>query len=88
VDDLSERMRENHFTVAAMHGEMPQKEREMIMTEFRKGDARVLITTDVWARGIDVAQVTMLLLLVLKLLLVLVLLLVLTLFLALLRCRW
>ena len=40
-----------------MHGDMPQKERDAIMKEFRDGDTRVLITTDVWARGIDVQQV-------------------------------
>ena len=40
-----------------MHGDMPQKERDAIMKEFRSGQSRVLITTDVWARGIDVQQV-------------------------------
>lgn len=41
-----------------MHGDMPQKERDEIMNQFRSGDSRVLITTDVWARGIDVQQVS------------------------------
>lgn len=41
-----------------MHGDMPQKERDAIMSEFRSGHTRVLITTDVWARGIDVQQVS------------------------------
>ncbi|KAF6160382.1 hypothetical protein GIB67_019151 [Kingdonia uniflora] len=40
-----------------MHGDMPQKEREAIMTEFRSGTTRVLITTDLWSRGIDVSLV-------------------------------
>ncbi|KAE8732829.1 hypothetical protein F3Y22_tig00001713pilonHSYRG00004 [Hibiscus syriacus] len=35
---------------------MPQKERDAIMAEFRDGATRVLITTDVWARGLDVQQ--------------------------------
>ena len=39
-----------------MHGDMPQKERDAIMAEFRAGETRVLITTDVWARGLDVQQ--------------------------------
>jgi len=52
-------MREANFTVSSMHGEMPQKERDAIMTEFRQGASRVLITTDVWARGIDVQQVSL-----------------------------
>ena len=52
-------MREANFTVSSMHGEMPQKERDAIMSEFRSGGSRVLITTDVWARGIDVQQVSL-----------------------------
>ena len=57
MDWLTEKMRNNNFTVSSMHGDMPQKERDAIMKEFRDGDTRVLITTDVWARGIDVQQV-------------------------------
>ena len=71
-------MRAASFTVSSMHGEMPQKERDAIMAEFRGGTSyvtcyehasridnqalwirRVLITTDVWARGIDVQQVSL-----------------------------
>lgn len=59
VDWLTDRMREANFTVSAMHGEMPQKERDTIMTGFRQGQSRVLITTDVWSRGIDVQQVSL-----------------------------
>jgi len=59
VDWLTEKMRAANFTVSSMHGEMPQKERDAIMAEFRSGTSRVLITTDVWARGIDVQQVSL-----------------------------
>eukprot|EP00245_Coleochaete_scutata_P007203 TRINITY_DN22332_c0_g1_i1.p1 TRINITY_DN22332_c0_g1~~TRINITY_DN22332_c0_g1_i1.p1 ORF type:complete len:428 (-),score=91.59 TRINITY_DN22332_c0_g1_i1:797-2020(-) len=59
VDWLTEKMRSNNFTVSSMHGDMPQKERDAIMGEFRKGTTRVLITTDVWARGLDVQQVSL-----------------------------
>jgi ATP-dependent RNA helicase len=52
-------MRASNFTVASMHGDMPQKERDAIMQEFRQGTSRVLITTDIWARGIDVQQVSL-----------------------------
>jgi translation initiation factor 4A len=41
------------------HGDMEQKEREKIMLEFRSGSSRVLITTDLLARGIDVQQVSL-----------------------------
>ena len=56
VDWLTDKMRQNNFTVSAMHGDMPQKERDAIMGEFRGGNSRVLISTDVWARGLDVQQ--------------------------------
>ncbi|TFK28877.1 ATP-dependent RNA helicase FAL1 [Coprinopsis marcescibilis] len=59
VDWLTEKMRASNFTVSSMHGEMVQKERDAIMAEFRSGTSRVLITTDVWARGIDVQQVSL-----------------------------
>jgi len=59
VDWLTEKMRSKDFTVSAMHGDMDQKERELIMREFRSGSSRVLITTDLLARGIDVQQVSL-----------------------------
>mgnify|MGYP001059170566 CR=1 FL=1 len=59
VDWLTAKMREANFTVSAMHGDMPQKERDAIMAEFRSGASRVLITTDVWGRGLDVQQVSL-----------------------------
>lgn len=59
MDWLTERMRTNNFTVSAMHGDMPQKERDAIMADFRCGTTRVLITTDMWARGLDVQQVSL-----------------------------
>ncbi len=51
-------MRENSFTVCCVHGEMAQQERQAISDAFRNGDFRVLITTDLYARGVDVRQVS------------------------------
>jgi translation initiation factor 4A len=59
VDWLTEKMSERDFTVSAMHGDMVQKERDIIIREFRSGSSRVLITTDLLARGIDVQQVSL-----------------------------
>ncbi|SPO30536.1 ATP-dependent RNA helicase FAL1 [Ustilago trichophora] len=59
VDWLSGKMKENNFQVSSMHGEMQQKERDEVMAEFRQGSSRVLITTDVWARGIDIANISL-----------------------------
>ncbi|XP_072266250.1 eukaryotic initiation factor 4A-II [Pyxicephalus adspersus] len=46
VDWLTEKMHARDFTVSALHGDMDQKERDVIMREFRSGSSRVLITTD------------------------------------------
>lgn len=59
VDWLTEKLTQREFTVSAMHGDMEQKQRELIMKEFRSGSSRVLITTDLLARGIDVQQVSL-----------------------------
>jgi len=59
VEWLTEKMKAVNFTVVAMHGTMPQEQRDDIMQQFRSGSARVLITTDMWARGIDVSQVSL-----------------------------
>jgi len=59
VDWLRDQMQERDFTVSCMHGDMDQRERDIIMREFRSGSSRVLITTDLLARGIDVQQVSL-----------------------------
>jgi len=59
VDWLTGQMAKRDFTVSAMHGEMDQRERDLILREFRSGSSRVLITTDLLARGIDVQQVSL-----------------------------
>jgi len=59
VDWLTDQMTKRDFTVSAMHGDMNQKERDVIMREFRSGSSRVLITTDLLSRGIDVQQVSL-----------------------------
>ncbi|KAI1707513.1 DEAD/DEAH box helicase domain-containing protein [Ditylenchus destructor] len=58
VEELTRQMTQKQFTVSCMHGEMEQSERDIIMREFRSGSSRVLITTDLLARGIDVQQVS------------------------------
>lgn len=59
VEWLSEKMHSRDFTVSSLHGDMDQKERDGIMREFRTGSSRVLVTTDLLARGIDVQQVSL-----------------------------
>ncbi|KAI6010284.1 P-loop containing nucleoside triphosphate hydrolase protein [Pisolithus marmoratus] len=59
VDWLTEKMHAREFTVSAMHEDMEQKQREVLMKEFCSGSSHVLITTDLLARGIDVQQVSL-----------------------------
>jgi len=59
VDFLSDQLAKRDFTVSVMHAELDQKERDLVMREFRSGSSRVLISTDLLARGIDVQQVSL-----------------------------
>ncbi|KAD7476884.1 hypothetical protein E3N88_00020 [Mikania micrantha] len=56
---FKDQMRSRDHTVSATHGDMDQNTRDIIMREFRSGSSRVLITTDLLARGIDVQQVSL-----------------------------
>lgn len=59
VETLTARLKEANFTVSAIHADLPQSERDTIMNEFRSGSSRILISTDLLARGIDVQQVSL-----------------------------
>jgi translation initiation factor 4A len=59
VDFLTEKLKQKDFTVSSTHGDISQRERDVILSEFRTGSSRILITTDLLARGIDVQQVSL-----------------------------
>ena len=50
-------MKEQDFVVSNIHGSMEMDERKRIMKQFREGASRILISTDLLARGIDVHSV-------------------------------
>lgn len=56
---LAEKMTAAGFPITCIHGDMEVRDRMDRMTSFRKGDTRVLISTDLLARGIDVQQVSL-----------------------------
>jgi translation initiation factor 4A len=56
---LAEKMSSQGFPLSCIHGEMDVEERRRRMDDFRKGSVRVLISTDLLARGIDVQQVSL-----------------------------
>lgn len=57
VIDLYEAMKEDGFPVCCIHSNMDKMERENVFKEFRKGASRVLISSNVTSRGIDIQQV-------------------------------
>jgi len=59
VDWLTDQLRQKDFTVSATHGDLQPEERNKILNEFRTGSSRILITTDLLARGIDVHGVSL-----------------------------
>lgn len=56
---LAEKMTAEGFPLSFIHGEMDPEERMRRMKEFRSGTVRVMISTDLLARGIDVQQVSL-----------------------------
>jgi len=59
VEWLTQQMKKQKFNVSSIHGEMGQEERTNVMKQFRSGVFRVLIATDLIARGIDIQQVSL-----------------------------
>ncbi len=55
ADTVSKRLDEKGYDVAALHGDIPQSQREKILARFRSKKTRVLVATDVAARGIDIS---------------------------------
>jgi ATP-dependent RNA helicase DeaD len=58
VVELEERLQRRGFAVASLHGDKQQREREVTLRRFRTGEAKVLVATDVAARGLDVKDLT------------------------------
>jgi len=58
VESLTQAMVEDGFPVIAIHSNMTTKERQSIIEEFKRGKHRVLVSSDVTARGLDVQQVS------------------------------
>ena len=59
VDFVSNELKKKGHMVSSIHGDLKQFERDQVMRDFRQGATRVLITTDLLARGIDVYQVSL-----------------------------
>lgn len=59
VDFVTRKLTSSGFTVSSIHGNMNSKDRIDIMNSFRNGETRILISTDLLARGIDIQQISL-----------------------------
>lgn len=54
VDEITEYLQNNGFNASAIHSDLTQKERDAVMKRFRSNEVRILVATDIAARGLDV----------------------------------
>ena len=59
VENVSTELKKKGHMISSIHGDLKQFERDSVMRDFRSGVTRVLVTTDLLARGIDVYQVSL-----------------------------
>ena len=57
ADALARKLREQEFQAKAIHGDLSQRQREQVITKFRKKSYRILVATDVVARGLDIPHI-------------------------------
>ncbi len=58
VDRLTEYLQALGFNASGLHGDLEQMEREVIIKAYRRGETKIMVATDVAARGLDVKNVT------------------------------
>jgi superfamily II DNA/RNA helicase len=59
VEWLEQNLKQNNFPITVIHSNMTQNERDIVVKDFRDGKTRLLLTTDLLSRGIDIPQVNM-----------------------------
>jgi ATP-dependent RNA helicase DeaD len=57
VDFVAKHLKKEEFKVDSLHGDMSQQTRDKVMNKFRNGNISILVATDVAARGLDIANV-------------------------------
>jgi ATP-dependent RNA helicase RhlE len=58
ADVVTRKLRENRYSVAEIHGDFRQKQRNEALERFRSGKARILVATNVAARGLDIEGIS------------------------------
>ena len=56
--ELAERLEARGFNVAALHGDIPQQQRERTIARLKSGQVDIVVATDVAARGLDVERIS------------------------------
>lgn len=54
ADKIARNLKKNRLTAAAIHGDKAQNNRQKVLNQFKEGELRVLVATDIAARGIDI----------------------------------
>ena len=58
VDRLAEYLQALGFNASGLHGDLEQQDRETVIKAYRRGETKIMVATDVAARGLDVKDVT------------------------------
>jgi ATP-dependent RNA helicase DeaD len=58
VDRLTEHLQALGFNASGLHGDLEQQDREVVIKAYRRGETKIMVATDVAARGLDVKDVT------------------------------
>ena len=59
LNDIYHQLNKDDFPVGMIHGSLMTHEREQIMNKFRQGEIRILLSTDLLSRGIDIQQLSL-----------------------------
>tara|TARA_Y100000817_G_scaffold314389_1_gene313072 strand:+ start:1350 stop:2504 length:1155 start_codon:yes stop_codon:yes gene_type:complete len=59
LNEIYKNLREEDFPVSMIHGELSTEERKATMNEFKSGQTRILLSTDLLSRGIDIQQLSL-----------------------------
>ncbi len=57
AEDLAQKLRIENMRASAIHGDLKQRKRDMVIKDFRKGKSTIMVATDVAARGLDIPHV-------------------------------
>nr|WP_276513589.1 ATP-dependent RNA helicase DbpA [Winslowiella toletana] len=58
-DDIAQALDSSQISAMALHGDLEQRDRDQVLIRFANGSCRVLVATDVAARGLDIKELSM-----------------------------